>query len=877
MRGKPKKIDDGLTPMLRQYMEIRGRYPEHILFYRLGDFYEMFFDDAKIASKVLNITLTTRGRHLEKDIPLAGFPHHHLEQYLSKMVNAGYKVAVCDQTEDPKKAKGVVKRDIVEIVSRGTAISETMLDKESNNYIASVLYDKEKAEYGFSVSDISTGEFSYAEFYDFHEFIETVLIHNPAEILISKESVLLNNRQFLDKRLNLTKLDDWKFDRDFTVEQLENYYGKDELENLSILDNIHAIRCAGVLLHYVKENLRSDFRHLSYLKKIESDEFVQIDQSTRRNLEILEPISMVGSKDATLYGVLNKTNTGMGARLLKRWLIAPLKSPDKINRRLDFVEYFYNNQKESEKLSNLLNNIGDVERMAAKISTLRVTPAELVRIKKSLEIIPEVVQLLRSSEQIVLNEICDNFADTFEVVKIIDEAIKEDCPVNVNDGGFIKEGYNARLDQLSDIIKNGKDYILDLQTKLRAELDINNLKVGYNRVFGYYYEVTKKNSDKIPEGFIRKQSLANAERFINEELKELEDKILNADEQIKELEKSILFEIREDVALHIEKIKKNAAIIGEIDVLNTFSRCSIENGYIRPSLNKDYDLIIKNGRHPVVEKLLDYGEDFIPNDLNLEKNGHVHIITGPNMSGKSTFLRQTALIVLMAQVGCFVPADSAVIGVADKIFTRVGASDNLAGGQSTFLVEMAESANILNNATPKSLIVLDEVGRGTSTFDGLSIAWAIVEYIHDNKKLSSRTLFATHYHELTEMEKICKRVRNYSVSVKEYGDEVIFLRKIIEGGSDNSFGIHVAKLAGVPNDVLKRANEILSNLEQNELTPDQKPKLAKSRTKREYSLNQLSLFEPDNDAVRKKLKELDINMLTPLEAINILAELKGML
>ena len=864
-----------LTPMMKQYMEIKSKNPHHFLFYRLGDFYEMFFDDAVVASKVLGLTLTTRGKHMGDKIPLAGFPHHHLENYLSKMVKAGYRVAVCDQTENPKFAKGVVKRDIVEIVTAGTALSENIIESDSNNYIAAISFDMERRKYGFSVSDVSTGEFLAAEIDSFEELLEVVLLHQPSELIVASDSGFEKKDAILKYGFNITILDSWKFDLDFCLDNLLEYYKLKTLKSFGFENEVESVKCAGVILYYIKENLRSDFKHLTRLKKFQPDEFVGIDENTRKNLELLTPISSAGNKNATLFSVLKKTKTGMGSRLLKRWIVSPIKSLPEINSRLDFVEYLLNNKKVSSSLSALLGEMSDIERLTAKISTMRVTPTEMLQLKSSLELLPRITELFSDCKQDIVKERVDGFADLDDCIAIIASSITEDAPINLNLGGFVKAGYNKNLDELRDIVNNGKDWILDLQNKVREEIGVPSLKVGFNRVFGYYFEVTRKHSDKVPDTFIRKQTLANADRFINEELKVLEEKVLNAGEKIKELEKDLLFEIRNKLTAFIEKIKFNSEAVARIDCLASFAVVSQDYNFNRPELNTGYDIDIKKGRHPVVESLLPPNKDYVPNDLFMDSKQQILIITGPNMSGKSTYLRQAALITLMAQMGCFVPAEYANIGLVDKIFTRVGASDNLAGGESTFLVEMNESANILNNATGKSLIVFDEVGRGTSTFDGLSLAWSIVEYIHNNKKLMSRTLFATHYHELTEIEKICPRVKNYSVSVKEYKNEVIFMRKIVEGGADHSYGIHVAKLAGLPDEVINRANEILTNLEKNELTPDQQPKIAAGKSSG-ISLDQISLFSLDNDVLRDRLAKINVNNVTPLQAINLLSELKDL-
>ncbi|MBN2790789.1 MAG: DNA mismatch repair protein MutS [Candidatus Delongbacteria bacterium] len=870
-----KEKTDNLTPMMKQYMDIKNQNPNHILFFRLGDFYEMFFDDAKVASKVLDLTLTTRGKHMGTSIPLAGFPHHQLDNYLPRIIKAGYRVAVCDQTEDPKFAQGIVKRDIVEIITAGTALSENMIDSSANNYLMCAWEDEKSKRYGFAVSDISTGEFSASNISSLHELVEIIEIFDPSEILISHDddSILKNINE---KKYMITRLEGMNFIPELSVDKLKEFYKLKSLRSLGFEDNDPAMISAGVVLSYLKENIRSGFSHLNVLKKYDNDKYCSIDYRTRKNLEILEPVNSDGDKSATLYAVMNFTKTPMGSRLLKKWLINPLKEGEKINSRLEITNSLLNDNSINRELGKILNEIVDIERLSGKISTYKITPVELLKLKDSLEKIPDVAELLRQLNSVYVDDAISKFENNSGIIEIIESSISEDCSLTMNDGGFIKKGYSARLDDLYDIINHGKEKLLLLQQEVKEEIGIPNVKVGFNKVFGYYFEVTKKYADQIPDNFVKKQTLVNSDRFINEKLKEYEESILNADDKISSLEKELFDDIKFKLLDYISQIKNNSHIIANLDVLHSYAVVSQKYGFTRPVFVDTVSINIKNGRHPVVERMIETGKEYIPNDLNLTEEENIHIITGPNMSGKSTYLRQTALIVLLAQAGCFVPADLAEIGMVDKIFTRVGASDNLAGGESTFLVEMNETANILNNATQRSLIIFDEVGRGTATFDGLSLAWSIIEYIHNNAKLSSRTLFATHYHELTEIDRICSRVKNYSVSVKEYKDEIIFMRKIIEGGADHSYGIYVAQLAGLPQEIIDRANIILKNLEENELTPDAKPKLAKDKEKI-IVLEQPSLFSSDNDVLREKLNEIDINNLTPIEALNKLKEIKDML
>ncbi|MDA3837595.1 MAG: DNA mismatch repair protein MutS [Candidatus Delongbacteria bacterium] len=868
------KKTEKLTPMMKQYMDIKGQNPNHILFFRLGDFYEMFFDDAKIASKVLDLTLTTRGKHLDTKIPLAGFPHHQLDNYLPRIVKAGYKVAVCDQTEDPKFAEGIVKRDVIEIITAGTALSENIIDSSSNNYLLCAWEDEKSKRFGFAVSDISTGEFLASNVATIHELVEIIEIFDPAEILISQDdnSVL---KSINEKKYMVSKLEGINFIPELSVGILKDRYKLKTLRSLGFEDTDPASITAGVILAYLKENIKSGFSHLNVLKKYDNEKYCSIDYRTRKNLEILEPVNSDGDKSATLYAIMNFTKTPMGSRLLKKWLINPLKEGEKINSRLEITESLLNDNSINKDLSKLLNEIVDIERLSGKISTSKITPAELLRLKDSLSKIPEMIQLLKQLNSNYVNEVISKFEDGTDIITIIENSISEDCSLSMKDGGFIKKGYSTKLDDLYDIINHGKEKLLALQAEVKEELGIPHVKVGFNKVFGYYFEVTKKYADQIPDNFVKKQTLVNSDRFINEKLKVYEEKILNADEKISNLEKKLFEEIKVKLLDYISLIKNNSHIIANLDSLHSFAIVAQKYNFTRPIFVNTISINIKNGRHPVVERMIETGKEYIPNDLDIPEDANIQIITGPNMSGKSTYLRQTALIVLLAQAGSFVPADLAEIGMVDKIFTRVGASDNLAGGESTFLVEMNETANILNNATPQSLIIFDEVGRGTATFDGLSLAWSIIEYIHNTPKLSSRTLFATHYHELTEIDRICSRVRNYSVSVKEYKDEIIFMRKIIPGGADHSYGIYVAQLAGLPKEVIQRASIILANLEENELTPDSKPKLAKDKEK-VIVLEQPNLFSSENDIVREKLSEIDINNLTPIEALNKLVELKGM-
>ena len=857
--------------MMKQYSEIKSRNPDHILFYRLGDFYEMFFEDAKIASKALNLTLTTRGKHLGTEIPLAGFPHHQIDIYLARIIKAGYKVAVCDQTEDPRHAKGIVKRDVTEIVTAGTAMSENIIEKNSNNYIAAICTDAGKG-WGFAAADISTGEFVGFDTQNESELKEIIMLFSPSEILTHVGL----NRSLVSENTTETVTEEHRFFSGSGVETVTRHFKIHSPSSLGFNGDELSISCAGVLIEYLEQNLKCGFSHLDKLKKYNGDNICSIDFRTRRNLEILEPVNSDGNSQATLFSVMNRTKTPMGSRLLKKWLIQPVRNGAEINRRLEITEKLLNDRVSRKNIIHLLADIGDIERLSGKISANRIRPEELIRLKKSLEVIPKLIKALSVTESAELQDIKDSFADVSECVDFIGNSITLSDNTALKDKRFIKHGYSNTLDELYELIDNGKEKLIALSDKVKNELNIPGLKIGYNRVFGYYFETTKKYSGMIPGDYIRKQTLVNSERFINAELKELEEKILNADEKIDDISKILFEEIREKARGYIGMIKTNSPLIGSLDCLCSYAEVADMEKYTRPVFSSKKEIIIRNGRHPVVEKNLKTGEDFIPNDLVAAEDKNILLITGPNMSGKSTYLRQTALIVLLAQAGSFVPADSAVIGMVDRIFTRVGASDNLSGGESTFLVEMNETSNILNNATPDSLIIFDEVGRGTATFDGLSLAWAIVEYIHNEPKISSRTLFATHYHELTEIDRICPRVKNIHASVREYKDEIIFMRKIVDGAADHSYGIYVAKLAGIPDKVLKRAEVILRNLEENELTPDSKPVIAKDKEKLIISA-QPSLFSCENDELREKIRQININDITPVEALVKLNELKKLI
>lgn len=862
---------------MEQYLAIKAKHKNAILFFRMGDFYEMFYDDAKIASQVLGITLTSRAHGKAANVPLAGFPYHALDNYLSKMIKGGYRVAICEQVEDPKLAKTIVKRDVVEIVTPGTTFSDELLVSNRNNYLAALAFSKDIC--GMAAADVTTGEFFVSEFPK-EKLREQVLSLHPSEIIIAETQLA-----YVSKNLNLnhdiffTGREDWIFNRDYGYEVLTEHFKTASLKGFGCEDLEAGIAAAGAVLNYLKENQKNELGHITQLRRRYNSDYMTIDPTTQRNLELVQSLSQRDNR-GTLISVLDRTKTAMGGRRLVNWLLNPLNQEQPINLRLDAVEEFFQNDRTRNDLRELLGKIGDLERLVSKITTGRANARDLIALKSALKLIPEFHSKLEATESAYATRIRENLHQLTEVVDEIEKAIVDDPPLATTEGGLIRRGYHSELDHLREIAYSGKDWIARLQNSERERTGIPSLKVSYNKVFGYYIEVTKPHLAKVPDDYIRKQTLVNAERFITPPLKEYEEQVLGAEEKIVSLEYELFDQVRQIVARNVKAIQQNATQLGELDCLLNFAQVAKDNNFCKPIITTDSEIIIKDGRHPVVEKLLPAGESFVPNDVYLNNStDQISIITGPNMAGKSTYLRQVGLIVLMAQIGSFVPARSAKIGLVDKIFTRVGASDNLAGGESTFLMEMNETANILNNATPKSLILLDEIGRGTSTFDGLSIAWSVTEYLHNNSNVAAKTLFATHYHELTELELILPRVKNYNVAVKEWGDKVIFIRKIVPGGCDHSYGIQVAQLAGLPPHVIERAKEVLSNLEADELTPNEMPRLARhlSDKKKQERKNQLDFFARQEQTLAKEIEKLDINSLTPIEALNKLNELKKLI
>jgi len=861
------------TPLMEQYLAIKADYQDMILLYRMGDFYETFYKDAELISRILGIALTKRSHGKTAHVPLAGFPYHALDAYLPKLIKAGHKVAICEQVEDPKLAKTVVKRKVVEVVTPGTAMSDKILEKKDNNYLAAIYLKDDKA--GISYCDISTGEF-YLSQIGTENLIDYFQEINPKEILV-QNSLSEKFGKLFDKKLSgiLTGLDDWLFTHNYANEILTNHFQTPNLKGFGAEDFPLGITAAGAILHYAKENYQDELRHLKKLSVFSADECMVLDATTRRNLEITSSI-MGNETHGTLLSILDYTLTPMGGRLLKQVITRPLIQLRHIADRLDRVEVFTEDNELRKEVRANLENISDLERLLARISTGRANPRDLISLKNALQYIQPIKNALVKNNHPALKYYGENLADVESPVRLIEMSIKDDTPLTVTEGNMIREGYNAELDELHQIIGEGKKWIVDLQNKERQATKIPSLKIGFNKVFGYYIEVTKVHANKVPDYFIRKQTLVNSERFITPALKEYEEKVLRAEEKMAQLEYELFQEVREKIAAHGEIIQKNARMIAELDCLTNFGHIAVQNKYVKPEVNNGDSIEIIRGRHPVVEKMLPPDLPFIANDIYINNSDtQIMVITGPNMSGKSTYLRQVGLIILMAQIGSFIPAKQAKIGIVDRVFTRVGASDNLAFGESTFMVEMLEAANILNNATTKSLILLDEVGRGTSTFDGLSIAWAVTEYIHNSKDISAKTLFATHYHELTELAMLYPRIKNFKVSVKEYGDKVVFLRKIEPGGMDNSYGIYVAQMAGLPQDVVERAREVLHNLEANELTPNKLPKIASRRSGSGADKNQLNLFGiAKKSPVEEELKKMDLNNMTPLEALIKLQELK---
>ncbi len=863
-----KKIVE--TPMMKQYFEIKEKHPDAILLFRVGDFYETFSDDAIVASEILGITLTKRANGSAQFVELAGFPHHALDTYLPKLVRAGKRVAICDQLEDPKLTKNLVKRGITELVTPGVSINDNILNHKENNFLCAV-YSSNSTLFGISLLDVSTGEFLTSE--GKKDDIDKLLANfDPKEILVERGKKKKFEETFGPNYL-LFELDDWIFTEDAARDRLLTHFQTRNLKGFGV-DNLRlGIIASGAIMHYLDLTQHTHISHILSLKRIEEDRFVRLDKFTVRSLELISPMNEGGK---SLLDILDKTITPMGSRLLRRWIVFPLKEIQAIEERLNVVENFFREPQLKDLLHRLLSMIGDLERIISKAAVGRISPREVIQLKVALTAIEPIRDTFLASESPGLQAMGKKLDPCPVIRDRIEREIMPDPPMLVNKGRIIKKGVNEELDQLRDIAYSGKDYLLKLQQRESEKTGIPSLKVGFNNVFGYYIEVRHAHKDKVPENWIRKQTLVNAERYITEELKIYEEKILGAEEKILTLEGQLYATLVESLIEYIPPIQMNAAIIAQVDCLLSFAEVSRQNHYIRPEVNDSDVLDIRNGRHPVIEQQLPPDEPFIANDVYLDSNSQqIIIITGPNMAGKSALLRQTALITILAQIGCFIPADSAKIGLVDKIFTRVGASDNISLGESTFMVEMNEAANILNNISSKSLILFDELGRGTSTYDGISLAWAIVEYIHEHPKVHAKTLFATHYHELNEMEKSFKRIKNYNVAIKEVDNKVIFLRKLVPGGSEHSFGIHVARMAGMPQSITKRADAILSEMEQHNRKEGISKPINDFIEKREgYQLSFFQLDDPVLSRVRDEIIHLDVNNLTPIEALNKLNEIK---
>jgi len=860
------------TPLMNQYHKIKEKQPDTILLFRVGDFFETFEEDAKTASKVLGITLTRRANGSAGDVPLAGFPFHAIDTYLPKLVRSGYRVAVCEQMENPKFVKGIVKREVIEVVTPGVALNDKLLDHKKNNYLASI-YIKDNLT-GISFCDISTGEyFTYETAVT--ELRAQIELINPAEILYQKKDkeFLSDLLAKLNLNIRLSKIDDWIFNIDYSRDILIAHFRTINLKGFGIENLSAGVIAAGVVLHYLQETQKVNLTHINKIAKYNPSDYMLLDFATKRNLEITYSYQE-GIREGSLISILDKTETAMGGRMLKNWISAPLRKLEPILKRQQCVEEFFTNKELRQKIQNDLREVGDLERLISKVCTGRANPREIVALKFSLQRIPAIKESLNEVKSPVLVQVNNQLLPLTKLVDKINLAITDSPPLNIADGGVIKRGFSVELDELRDLSINAKSWIANLQKSERERTGISSLKVSFNKVFGYYIEISNANKDKVPEDYIRKQTLVNGERFITPELKTYEDKILNAEEKIIELESQLFNEIRLESASEAEAIQQNARLIAMLDCYVSLAECADQYNYVKPVLDESDNIEIVDGRHPVVERIMKPGEKFTPNNCHLNNtDSQIIILTGPNMAGKSVYIRQVGLIVLLAQMGSFVPAKSANIGLTDKIFTRVGASDNITAGESTFLVEMQETANILNNATAKSLILLDEIGRGTSTFDGISIAWAVTEYLHDFEKVAAKTLFATHYHELNEMATMFPHIKNFKVEVREYGDKVIFLHKVTAGGADHSYGIQVAQMAGLPEFVTNRAKQILENLESKELTPVEikKARIAKLKQADE---SQFSLFEIKDDSLRKEISDIELNSLTPIEALNKLNELK---
>ncbi len=881
-----------LTPMLQQYLEIKEANKDSILFYRMGDFYEMFFEDAEVASKTLGITLTSRNNKSDaKRVPMCGVPYHAAESYLAKLVTAGHRVAICEQTEDPASAKGIVKREVIRILSPGVVTDNQLLDDKSNNYIAAVVRNEQKKKqvYGLSFLDLSTGEYITGEFHDSLGTAELIVDQmtrmSPAELLVDAADLdslapLLDILKTLLPDLCITERDTSLFHFQSCEEMLLEHFQVVNLSGFGCEGMQKGIIAAGVLLDYIQETQKTDIRHIEKISPIDLETVLLIDDSSRRNLELTQTI-IGSSREGSLLSVLDHSSTPMGARLLKHHLLFPLQDVERINNRINAVNFLYTNSSLRQEIKEILGSISDIERLNSRMVLGTGNGRDMLALKQSLARLPELHALLSTCTTLKFQTIVEDFDTLSGLHSLLEQAVHEEAPITVRDGNLIKTGYNTELDDLITLLRDGKKLILELEAQEREATGIAKLKIGFNKVFGYFLEVSKINADKVPEHYIRKQTLVNAERFITPELKEFETKVLTAQDRRLELEYSLFLDLRNRLAHESPRLIKVAHLLAQIDLFSCFAETAHLNHYRKPTVEDGDEIVIVEGRHPVIERSLPAGK-FVPNDVTLNQStDEVLIITGPNMAGKSTILRQTALIVLMAQMGSFVPADKARIGVVDRIFTRVGAMDDLRRGQSTFMVEMNETANILNNATPRSLVILDEIGRGTSTYDGLAIAWAVAEELVQKNTAGVKTLFATHYHELTDLAKTQPRVQNFSIAVREWNDTIIFLHKLVHGGTNRSYGIQVAGLAGVPAHVVQRATEILKNIESGEFGQEAYPAIPKyhspSKKAKKSHPNQLSLFQPPADPLREYLQQINPDDLSPREAMKVLYALSDIL
>ncbi|MDA9349191.1 MAG: DNA mismatch repair protein MutS [Polaribacter sp.] len=871
-KSTPKKV----TPLMKQYNAIKVKYPDAMLLFRVGDFYETFGEDAKKAAHILGIILTKRGAGSETETALAGFPHHSLNTYLPKLVKAGMRVAICDQLEDPKMTKTIVKRGVTELVTPGVSLNDEILHTKTNNFLAAVHFDTStrsgtKKQLGISFLDISTGEYLTAQ--GNTEYIDKLLQNfSPSEVLVQKQ----HKQQFLElfeNRYYTFYLDDWVFQPEYAQETLQNHFNVKSLKGFGVQDLKYGIIAAGAVLYYLSETQHKQLKHIQSISRIAEDNYVWMDRFTVRNLELYAPNSV---NAITLLNVIDKTISPMGGRLLKRWLALPLKKIEAIKNRHELVKFFIDSESFSETVTYQLKQISDLERLISKVATAKASPREIVLLKNSLKAILPIKNDAEKSNNKTVKELGNQLHTCEELIAKISQTLFDDAPVNINKGNAIATGVDQELDDLRAISSSGKQYLDQMLKRETESTGISSLKIAFNNVFGYYIEVRNTHKDKVPATWIRKQTLVNAERYITEELKEYETKILGAEEKIQKIEQDLFSQLLQNIIQFVQKVQENAQIIAKIDCLLSFSVLAIDNNYVRPQMDESTDLEIKNGRHPVIEKQLPIDQNYIANDVVLNRNQQqIIMITGPNMSGKSAILRQTALIVLLAQMGCYVPAQNAKIGIVDKIFTRVGASDNISMGESTFMVEMNETASILNNISERSLVLLDEIGRGTSTYDGISIAWAISEFLHEHPT-KAKTLFATHYHELNEMTATFERIKNFNVSVKELKDSIVFLRKLVAGGSNHSFGIHVAKLAGMPNVVIHRANKILAKLEKNNKNAEVKEVLKQAQHE-EMQLSFFQLDDPLLENIKEEILATNIDALTPIEALMKLNEIKRML